>query len=915
MSRIFRFVAQWPWLSLLFVLCVTVAAGWPLVDHQTLRFRPLAIDTSQESLLPEGDEARAFYDFTRKAFGSDESMVVAVGTDDVFTHDSLTRIQRIVSRIERLDGVHHVVAITNAANVRGSEDGIDIRAFVKEVPTDPAALEELRKQALENPLYAGNLISKDTKTAALVVQFLNISDREFIAKGLDEAIRAIAREEAGSAQVWITGGPHLRSAQGHYMRGNMLRLAPLILLALAVVLGFAFRTVRGVVLPLLTVSVAVFWTLGITAWLEMPLNQVTLYVPVMLLILGVAYSVHIVSEYYDTLREDVHMNARDAVEHTMKIVWLPELLAALTTVAGFLSYTVMGLEALFDFGCLMVAGVFVTMLVTITMTPALLSVLGRPRKLAASEAVVEGSRFARAIGWLAAFDLRNRRAIFAIWGAVTLVAAGVATQIVVGSDGIKSTMPLDAQARLDFNAVNEHLDGANGFQIVIEAKDKATFKQPANLRELESLQTWLEAQPEIGGTRGLVDFVRLLNRAFHENDPTYFAVPASERLSGQLLFLGASDELEGYIDARYQLTNIQVRMTIIGSVLVSELVERIEARMAELPPHLHGRVTGNQILMAGVVDNLLWGELQSILTSLFLIYLLLSFLFLSFTRGIYTLAPNVIPIVVYFGVLAALGIPLSLTTAIIAPMALGISIDDTIHYFLRFSVEARRLANEERATVAVLKTVGKPAIFSASTLIGGFLMLCGSELSSYQQVGALTAFTLGVGMLVEVTLTPALCGGLRIVTLWDTLGLDLGEDPQKAIPLFTGLSKPQCRIVAQMASLRQLPAGTALGHIGDNEREMYVIIDGTVRIWKPGDSGPIELNRCTRGEVVGEVGLFFGERSANMDAATDARLLRFTPNTLQRLARQRPRIAATILRNLNEILAQRLSRSTVRLTS
>jgi hydrophobe/amphiphile efflux-3 (HAE3) family protein len=914
-SRIFRFVAQWPWLSLLFVLGVTVAAGWPLVDVQNLRLHPLAVDMSQENLLPEGDEARIFYDYVRKAFGSDESMVVAVSTDDVFTLETLSRIQRIVERIERLDGVHHVVAITNAANVRGSEEGIDIRPFVKEVPTDPAALDELRSQALENPLYAGNLISKDGKTAALVVQFLNISDREFIAKGLDDAIRTIAHGEAGSARVWITGGPHLRAAQAHYLRGNLLRIAPLILLALAVVLGFSFRTVRGVVLPLLSVSVSVLWTLGIMAWLELPLNLVTFFVPVMLLILGVAYSVHIVSEFYDTVRDDLQMNARDAVEHTMKMVWLPELLAGLTTMAGFLSYTVMGLEALFEFGWLMVTGVLVTMVVTVTMTPALLSVLGRPRKLAASEQVAEGSRFARVIGWLAAFDLRNRRAIFAVWAAVTLTAAGVASQLVVGSDGIKSTLPLDSEARLDFDAVNTHLDGANGFQIVIEAKDKATFKQPANLRELESLQNWLEAQPEIGGTRGLVDFVRLLNRAFHENDPTYLAVPTNERLSGQLLFLGASDELEGYIDARYQLTNIQVRTTIIGSALVSELVERIEARMAELPPHLHGRVTGNQILMAGVVDNLLQGELQSILTSLFLIYVLLSVLFLSFTRGIYTLVPNLIPVVVYFGMLAALGIPLSLTTAIIAPMALGISIDDTIHYFLRFSVEARRLANEERATVAVLKTVGKPAIFSASTLIGGFLMLCFSDLLSYQQVGALTAFTLGVGMLVEVTLTPALCGGLRIVTLWDTLGLDLGEDPQKAIPLFTGLSKPQCRIVAQMASLRELPAGTALGHIGDNEREMYVIIDGIVRIWKPGDAGEIELNRCARGEVVGEVGLFFGERSANMDVATDARLLRFTPNTLQRLARQRPRIAATILRNLNEILAQRLSRSTVRLTS
>ena len=913
MSRIFRFVARWPWLTLLGVLIATIVATWPLVDFVHWRLHPLAVDTSQESLLPEGDEARTFYDYARKAFGSDESMVVAVSTDDVFTHDSLARIERIVSRIEQLDGVHHVVAITNAANVRGSEDGIDIRAFVKEIPTDPAALADLRRQALENPLYTGNLISSDGRTAAIVVQFLNVSDREFIAKGLDAAIGRIAHDEAGPAQVWITGGPHVRSAQGRYLRENFLRIFPLIALALAFVLAFSFRTVRGVVLPLLSVCVSVAWTLGIMAWLERPLNTVTFFVPVMLLILGVAYSVHIVSEYYDMLREDAHLGAREAVEHTLAKVWLPELLAGLTTVAGFLSYVTMSLEALVEFGWIMVIGVFVTMIVTITLTPALLSVLGRPRRLAASEQVAEHGRFARAIGWLSAFDLRNRRAIFAVWGAVTVVSCLAATRLVVGSDGIRSTLPVTSEARIDFDAVNAHLDGANGFQIVVEAVDKASFKQPENLRALESLQTWLEAQPEVGGTTGLVDFVKLLNRAFHADDPAQLVVPSNERLAGQLLFLGASDELEGYIDARYQLTNIQVRIRIIGSVAVTGLVDRINARMAELPAHLHGRVTGNQILMAGVVDTLLWGEVQSILTSLLLIYALLSVLFLSFTRGIYTLIPNLIPVAVYFGALAAMGIPLSLTTAIIAPMALGISIDDTIHYFLTFSVEAKRLANEERATVAVLHTVGKPAIFSAFTLIGGFLMMCFSDLVSYQQIGGLTAFTLGFGVLVEVTLTPALCAGLRIVTLWDTLGLDLGEDPQVAIPLFKGLSKAGCRIVAQMASLRELPAGTMLAHIGDNEREMYVIIDGSIRVWKPGAEGPIELNRCARGEVVGEVGLFFGERSANMDAATDARLLRFTPNTLQRLARQRPRTAATLLRNLNEILAQRLSRSTDRL--
>ncbi len=912
MKRIFRFVAQWPWLTLLAIGVLTAVAVHPLVDLEKRRLRPLDVDMSMDGLLPDDAEERQFYDFARRAFGSNETMVVAFSSDDLFTHDSLQRISRITTEIEKLDGVHHAISIANAANVRGNEDGVDIRAFVKDIPTDPAELAGLRREALANPIYAGNLISADGRTAAIVVQFLNISDREFIAKGLDAAVHRIAHAEAGEAEVWITGGPHIRIAQARYLEANLLRIAPLILLALAVVLGISFRTVRGVILPLLSVSAAVLWTLGAMAWLGRPLTLVTFFVPVMLLILGVAYSVHVVSEFYDTLRDDGKISSRDAVEHTLSIVWLAVVLAGLTTVAGFLSNAVSPMAALVEFGWTMVVGVLATLISALTLTPALLAVLGRPRRIAASADVSEHGLFSRLIGRLAAFDLRNRRAIFVVWGVIAVASCVLATRLVVGSEGIRS-LPASSEERLDFEAVNTHLDGANGFQIVVEAKEKTTFKQPANLRALESLQDWLDSQPEIGGTRGLVDFVKLLNRAFHADDPAKFSVPENQRLAGQLLFLGASDELEGYIDARYQLTNIQVRTTIIGSNEVGELVERIEAHMARLPPNLKGRVTGNQVLMAGVVDDLILGQLQSILTSLLLIYGLLCVLFLSWTRGIYALVPNVIPIAVYFGALGITGIPLNLTTSIIAPMALGVAIDDTIHYFLRFSAEAKRLADEEKGTVAVLHSVGKPAIFSTLSLVAGFLVLCFSDLTSYQQVGGLGGFTLGFGLLVEVTLTPALCSGLRIVTLWDTLGLDLGEDPQEAIPLFKGLSKPQCRIVAQMASLRDMPEGTPLAHIGDNEREMYVIVDGVVRVWKPGDGGPIELNRCGRGEVVGEVGLFHGERSANMDVASKARLLRFTPNTLRRLSRQRPRIAAVLLRNLNEILAQRLSRSTDRL--
>ena len=243
--------------------------------------------------------------------------------------------------------------------------------------------------------------------------------------------------------------------------------------------------------------------------------------------------------------------------------------------------------------------------------------------------------------------------------------------------------------------------------------------------------------------------------------------------------------------------------------LVIDLEKRIEARLAQLPPSLHGQVTGNSILMAQVVDNLIWGQVQSIIGAIVMIYVLLWVMFLSPWLGLVALIPNMIPVAVYFGALGLTGITLNFATSIIAPMALGVAIDDTVHYFVRFNIEAKRLADERQATINVLRSVGRPVLYSTISLCVGFLTMAWSDLLSYRQVGGMAAFTLGFSLFVEVTLTPALCAGLRIVTLWDTLSLDLGESPQDSIPLFRGLSVAQCRMVALMASLRSVARGHA----------------------------------------------------------------------------------------------------------
>jgi predicted RND superfamily exporter protein len=184
------------------------------------------------------------YDYVRKAFGSDETMVVALSADDI-SRTMSCRNRTLVERLSRLENVHHVSAITNVANVKGTEDGIDVRPFVEEIPTDPAALAALRAEAMANPIYAGNLVSKDGKTAAIVIEFLDFKDTDFIDKGIDKEIDGIAREVAGPVQVYATGGPHMKVAQVHYQIGDLARSIPMLVAAIALVLRLSFRTVRG----------------------------------------------------------------------------------------------------------------------------------------------------------------------------------------------------------------------------------------------------------------------------------------------------------------------------------------------------------------------------------------------------------------------------------------------------------------------------------------------------------------------------------------------------------------------------------------------------------------------------------------------------------------------------------------------
>ena len=225
---------------------------------------------------------------------------------------------------------------------------------------------------------------------------------------------------------------------------------------------------------------------------------------------------------------------------------------------------------------------------------------------------------------------------------------------------------------------------------------------------------------------------------------------------------------------------------------------------------------------------------------------------------------------------------------------------------------SKRIGDQAEGVREALRTVGRPVTYTTLALCLGFACLTQSEMRSTIEFGVLSAFTLGVAWLVDVTFTPALALGMRIVTLWDVLTLDLGESPERSIPLFRGLRATQARVVALLSRLEDFPAGHQLLRTGDDGSVMYVIIDGELESSVVKNGRRVVLGTHRRGDVLGEVALFEGKRTADVRTCTPVRLLEITQGSLARLERHRPRIASRVNANLNRVLASRLARLTTR---
>lgn len=896
-----------------------------LVAVLAVAARRIRIESTLENVLPLGDPQVQYYNDVRATFGSDDVAVIGVRTTDIFVASTLEKIARVTAAVRDIPGVEQVVSITNAPDPAANV--ISPPRLLPRLPPTAEDIATLKEKLSNTPLYGKNLVADDFHAAAINVFFKNLSSAEYRDLGIDARIRAVLAAQGGPEEFFYTGAAHVTQATVDLMRGDLFRFTPIALGLIILILWLAFRSWREVLLPMLSVGVALVWTIGIMGAMGSAITIGTFILPPLILVIGSSYAIHIVATYRQQVDAD---SAETAVGATLDRIASPLIISAITTGVGFASLMANRIVAVQDLGRFAVVGLAAVTICSLTLLPAMLRVAGRKRRAPRDEQASFVSQFLAGIGRRAS---NSRRGI--LWGSGMLAALALigANWIRVDSDFI-SYFEEESDVRRANEVINREIVGSNPFYLVVETSKPGQLERWEVLKQIKELQRFLRTLPGITTTISLVDWMELLETGLNQDaagdlivddegniidegkPKTFWEEPRN--LGPVLKMVTASPStFSGFVTKDFSKANILVRTKLSGSHEVEETLAKIRTYIAQhFPAEIRVIPTGNLVLLTGTSSDLVAGQIRSLTVAVITFFIVFALMFLSARIGFLAVAPAVLPIIMFFGLLGWLGIRLDLGTSLIAAIALGLVVDATIHYMARLNLELKGETDQAAAVVRTIRAVGVPITYTAVALLLGFLTFTFSSFVPIQNFGLLVGLTVAAAYGCNVALLPAMLATQKIITLWDLLGVRLGKDPTSTIPLLRGLRPAQARIVVLMGQLQRFGPGETIVRQGDQGNEMYVIIEGRADVVIGAGGERKRVDSVGRGDVFGEMALVRqDERTADVVASEPVEALMVNERFLARIQSRYPRIAAKVFLNLTRILSDRLERANARFVS
>ncbi|MEM9017362.1 MAG: efflux RND transporter permease subunit [Verrucomicrobiota bacterium] len=734
-----------------FLLLVgTVFFGW--------QFRNFSVAHDPLSQLPDSaSEIRLLHDFGSK-FGQINFVVVALeGKDEetpVFSRTGLSSVADLTKRFERVEGIESVVSLSNVASMGESGGMAGSRRPFDEYVAGRSNVDEFKESLLSRPEWIGTVVSEDGTVVAINLFLEDGYDSQAERASLVRKLRSILEEATPrGVRSSLTGSAVILVDSVGYLERDIsffLRYTPLVMVAM---LFLFFRRILGVVVPFCLIVVAVTWTLGLYFLAGNSINMATTLLPTLVALITLSDVIHALTHYFGLDIEEKAKRIRVTMEHMIRACFM----TSVTTAAGIGSLATSEVRFIHEFGVWAAISIFIAYFLVITLLPVLLSLLPAP----AETASLHTSPLRRSERLLD-FVKKRKGLIWATTAVTITVSLFWMTRVRIEAQ-ISTFLPSDAPAVKSLAIIDEKLAGTESIEVMVTA-DSGTFENAWAIAEVDELHRFVRELPGVRQVYSPASLLRATHRSLGspeiEGADEPAPLPSDADIADYLFLLSASawaDNLSAFLTDSHDTARVSARVPASTTAQHLEYISSVEAfAKGNVDTRLRVETTGRMKVFSKYVKEIVESLLSSLIWTIAIIALVLAVHFRSLRIAFVSLLPNVIPLVIPLGVMGMVGISLNASTMMVSCIAIGLAVDNAIHFLARYQRERSAGESIDSALLATLHHTGRAIILVSVVIAAGFTLFLFSSFTPNRNFGILVALAMVAAPVVDLFLLPRL---------------------------------------------------------------------------------------------------------------------------------------------------------------